>query len=216
MRAGSGELNRGSESELSDEEIVLKCPTHECLDELFRRYHDRLRRCAAGMAASPADVDDLVQEISLRILRAMPSFRGGSAFSTWVYRVAHNTCVDTFRRERKEASRRMTIDGTADSFDLLSSGKGDPAELVERSVAECHVEQALSALPEDYRRIAVLRLVREVPNDQVAELLGVSVESVKAKLKRSRKILRRYLEEGRGCPRCAAMGDFRLGGRGVE
>ncbi len=74
---------------------------------LLERYRDKIRACAWQMVGDPNEIDDVTQEALLRLIRSLPSFRGRRAVSTWIYGIAHNTCVDTHRRRsvRPEPAR---------------------------------------------------------------------------------------------------------------
>jgi RNA polymerase sigma-70 factor (ECF subfamily) len=212
-------LAGGTGPPLSDEALAARAlEDHSCLEMLLARYMDKIRACAWKMVGDPGEVEDLTQETLLRLIRSLPGFRARSGFSTWVYQVAHNTCVDAYRRRARE--RRLTVSLEVEGQDasspraLILEG-GDPEVLFEETIAECYVEQALASLPSDYARIARLRLIEGWSNDQVAAELGTSVASVKGKLKRARAQLRAFLAESRACPLCRA-GSFRLSARGPQ
>lgn len=202
-------------SELSDEELALRSARHVegCLDELIRRYEQRVRDCATRMSLHRQDAEDLVQEIFARMVTSLPRFRGQSAFGTWVYRLAHNTCIDAFRRATRERQRRLTRvpeEHQADPLEDLVAGFGDPEEELEAGIQECYVGRALATLPDEYREIVRLRLVEGRSNAEVAEMLGTTVDSVKSKLRRARRQLREWLVERRSCPLCGGLGAFRI------
>ena len=113
-----------------------------------------------------------------------------------------------------EADRLDNDEAGAEVADRLVAEATDPEALFEDAIAECYVEQALMALPPDYRRIATLRLIDGWSNEQIATELGTSVDAVKGKLKRARGRLRATLAESRACPLCSA-GSFRFDERGL-
>jgi len=87
---------------------------------------------------------------------------------------------------------------------------GDPERELDAAIQECYLGQALAGLPEGYREIVRLRLGEGRSNEEVARLLGTTVDSVKSKLRRARKLLRERLMEHRSCPVCGKMGPLRL------
>lgn len=91
----------------------------------------------------------------------------------------------------------------------------DPAGLLEDTAAECFVEHALRELPPDYARIASLRLLDGVSNEEIAARLGTTLDSVKSKLKRARAQLREKLAEPHACPLCPP-GEFQFGAQGLS
>jgi RNA polymerase sigma-70 factor (ECF subfamily) len=213
-----GELHMVSKTdwtELTDEELALQCSKHlaGCMDELVRRYEQRVRDCARRMSLDRQDAEDLVQEIFLRMVSSLPRFQGKSAFATWMYRLSHNTCIDALRKGTRESQHRLTRvpeDEGGDPLDRLVAPYGDPEAELDAAIQECYLGQALAGLPEGYREIVRLRLGEGRSNEEVARILGATVDSVKSKLRRARKLLRERLVERRSCPFCKQMGPFRL------
>lgn len=202
----------------SDEELVpCAVEDNRCLEILLERYEEKIRACAWKMVGDPNEIDDLTQEALLRLMRSLPGFRARSSFATWVYQIAHNTCVDAYRRRSRMPVAAAPRDGEEDTLPLAEQlvAEGTDAEaLLEDAIAECYVEQALRELPEDYAQIAALRLVEGWSNEEIAQELGTSVDAVKGKLKRARARLRESLAESRECPLCAA-GSFRFDEMGL-
>jgi RNA polymerase sigma-70 factor (ECF subfamily) len=202
----------------TDEELVpCALEDHRCLEILLGRYEEKVRACAWRMVGDPNEIEDLIQESLLRLIRSLPGFRARSSFGTWVYQIAHNTCVDAYRRRSRAPVSAASFDtepGEPLANQLVAEGT-DPEALLEDSIAECYVEQALRELPPDYARIAALRLVDGRSNEEIAEALGTTVYAVKGKLKRARARLRTHLAESRECPICAA-GAFRFDESGLS
>lgn len=208
-------VNQTDWAELTDEELAARCPEHiaGCMDELVQRYEQRVKDCARRMSLDRQDAEDVVQEIFLRMVSSLPRFQGKSAFATWMYRLSHNTCIDAFRKGVRESGRRITTvprDEAEDLLERMESGFGDPETELDATIQECYLGQALESLPEGYREIVRLRLGEGRSNEQVARLLGTTVDSVKSKLQRARKLLREQLLERRSCPVCRQMGAFRV------
>ncbi len=206
-------------SELTDEILVPRAlEDHACLEVLLGRYTEKVRACAWKMVGNVDEIDDLTQQTMLRLIRSLPSFKARSTFATWVYQIAHNTCVDAYRRRSREPTRAVgleTEDGDLEPAELLEAESTDPEALFEDTIAECYVEQALRELPADYARIATLRLIDGWSNKQIAAEVGTSVEAVKGKLKRARIQLRATLAQPRVCPLCSA-GSFRFDEAGLR
>lgn len=199
------------------DERLVRCAEQDrrCAEAFLARYQDRARACAWRMVGDPNEIEDLTQETLLRMLHALPAFKGDASASTWVYRIAHNTCVDAHRRRAtRPQSAPLELTDEATRAEELVGLDSDPAVLVEDAVAECFVEHALRGLPGDYVRIASLRLLDGLPNDEIAARLGTTVDSVKSKLKRARVQLRETLAEPHSCPFCPP-GEFRFGAQGL-
>jgi RNA polymerase sigma-70 factor (ECF subfamily) len=194
-----------------------------CLEELVGRYDKRVRDCARHMSVERDQAEDLVNEIYLRLIASLPRFEGRSAFGTWFYRLAHNTCIDAYRRETRRA-RMTTAPGTQPDADRdtgaddllagLAAGWGDPAVDLDADIRDCYLSQALTRLPADYRQIVLLRLGEGRSNEEVARLLGSSVDSVKAKLQRARRRLKNDLVTRKSCPFCQGVGAVRINAQG--
>ncbi len=208
-------VSRTDWAELTDEELAIRCSEHVagCMNELVGRYEQRVRDCARRMSLDRQDAKDAMQEIFLRMVSSLPRFQGKSAFGTWMYRLSHNTCIDEFRRGTRDKEHRLTTvpkDEQGDPLDRVAAQFGDPEIELDSTIQECYLGQALADLPESYREIVRLRLGEGRSNEDVARLLGTTVDSVKSKLRRARKLLRERLLERRTCPICKQMGPFRL------
>lgn len=208
---------------MGDEELARHCATEmgACLDELVSRYDRRVRDCARRMSVGREQAEDLTAEIYLRLVASVPRFEGRSAFATWLYRLAHNTCIDAYRRELRRArmapATLVSADHDTTPDDLLAdlpADWGDPIADLEERIRECYLGQAIGRLPEDYRRIVLLRLGEGRSTEEVARLEGTTVNAVKAKLQRARRRLREDLMVSRSCPFCEKAGAFRIGGGG--
>jgi RNA polymerase sigma-70 factor (ECF subfamily) len=198
---------------ISDEELALCAAGNaDCVETFLARYEEKIRACAWRMVGDPNEIEDLAQETVLRLIRSLPSYRAESSAATWVYRIAHNTCVDAHRRR---TARPQTAPLEPDeTTGAETPAEHDPAELFEDAVAECFVGHALRELPADYARIASLRLLEGLSNEEIADKLGTSVDAVKSKLKRARAQLRETLAKPHSCPLCPP-GDFRFGTDGL-
>lgn len=204
--------------ELPDEALLPRAlEEHDCLETLLRRYEQKIRACAWKMVGDPNEIDDLTQETLLRLIRSLPGFKARSSFATWVYQVAHNTCVDAYRRRSRAAGHQLGLERREVDGEILEGSadqETDPEALFEDAIAECYVEQALHALPAAYATIATMRLIDGRSNEEIAAELGTSVDAVKGKLKRARAMLRATLAQPRVCPLCRA-GAFRFDERGL-
>jgi RNA polymerase sigma-70 factor (ECF subfamily) len=200
----------------SDEELALcAAGNRDCVETFVARYEEKIRACAWRMVGDPDEIEDLTQETLLRLIRSLPSYRGEASASTWVYRIAHNTCVDAHRRR---AARPQSVPLEPDEVagaEAPAELELDPAALFEDAAAECFVEHAVRELPPEYSRIASLRLLDGLSNEEIADRLGTSVDAVKSKVKRARARLRERLAEPHACPLCPP-GELRFGAEGLS
>lgn len=186
----------------TDEELVaayLKGNT-AAFEEIVRRYEDRLYRLSFRMLGNHHDALDAVQEILVKLMAALPKFQGRSRFGTWLYRLAANTCLDIRRKRGRTAAE--SLDATlefspATSLSILDDEPADnPDVYIEQQYRENVVRAALDRLPESQRRLLELRDLEDLSNSQVADLLGIEVGALKARLHRARQALKRVLDAG--------------------
>jgi RNA polymerase sigma-70 factor (ECF subfamily) len=198
----------GRWSVVSDEELAANCVSKldGAMEELLHRYERRIRACAAQMAADPAEVEDLVQETFLRVIAAVSRFEGHSAFGTWLYRLAHNTCVDSFRREIRQRAHQTGKDDREILEHFLADGQpeewGDPEAQLEHELASCYAGWLLSTLSPQSRRVVQLRLLDGRSTEEAARMLGTTTDAVKSRLRRARAQLRAAVKDGGSCPFC--------------
>ncbi len=152
-------------------------------DALLRLHYDSVRAVCHRIVVNKADAEDATQHALISIVRALPGFDGRAKFSTWVYRIATNAALDEVRRIR----RRPTPTDIDATFVLPVS---DATGAVE---AQMDVAQALALLPEEYRTTLVLRHVADLDYEEIAEIQGVPVGTVRSRLARGRTQLAEIL-----------------------
>jgi RNA polymerase sigma-70 factor (ECF subfamily) len=174
---------------------AAKSPTPE---QVFVEYAPRIYHLARRMLGNEADAQDVTQEVFLQIMRKLPSFRGEAAFPTWLYRVAVNAALG-FRRKRAVRVEHRIHDPLEDFREdgthlaPVRRWVREPEKLVlERETHEL-IEAAIAKLPEIDRDVYVLADVEEVPNGEIADLLGLSIAAVKSRLHRARLLMRAAL-----------------------
>ncbi len=183
----------GGETPSRDEEreAVEACRRgeREAFDRLVLRYQRDVYRLCYRFVNNHEDANDLAQEVFLRAWRAIARFRGESSFSTWLYRIAVNASLN-FRAVRRPAAQELP-DGLADPV------PGAEARLESDDEAR-RVRAAIARLPEKQRATLILKVYHELTHEEVAEILGSTVGTVKANLFHALGNLRRRMaEEGR-------------------
>lgn len=180
----------------------LRAQDVSVLETVMERYSPRLYRVAFGITRSHTDAEEVVQDAFLTLFRKIDSFEGRSALGTWLYRVAANAALIKRRGKRAEVEVNLEdylpqfrSDGhrEGDRAMLLADWSGTPERELLSGEARQLVEEGLALLPDHYRAILVLRDVEELSNEDVAEILGESVASVKSRLHRARMALREVL-----------------------
>jgi RNA polymerase sigma-70 factor, ECF subfamily len=158
--------------------------------QLVHDYQDRLYNSLVRVTGSAEDAGDIVQDAFVQAYRKLDSFRGSSAFYTWLYRIAFNLAMSHARREHKLAS----LDGLkANLGSEPVDGQPTPDAHIERREQVDMVHAALAALSTEYRTILVLREIDGCRYDEIAEILALPVGTVRSRLFRARLQLRDQL-----------------------
>jgi RNA polymerase sigma-70 factor, ECF subfamily len=180
----------------------LRAQDPSVIEILMAQYSPRIYRVAFGITRSHGDAEEVVQDVFLTLFRKIDSFEGRAALGTWLYRVAANAAL--IKRRGKRAEVEVSLEDYLPTFKADGHREGDRSLLLadwsvtpERELlsgeAREILEEGLALLPEHYRAILTLRDVEELSNEEVAEVLGESVASVKSRLHRARMALREVL-----------------------
>lgn len=165
------------------------------LDELLRRHQGRIYTICLRLTGNETDAHDATQEAMLAVCRGLPRFDQRSAFSTWVYRVTTNACLDELRRR----ARRPVAHGSADDVAATSrahhpaGGGATSAAGDDAVVARLTLDDALARLPDDFRAALVLRDLCELDYAEIAEVLHIPPGTVRSRIARARAALARDL-----------------------
>ncbi len=159
--------------------------------QVYDDYHVRIRRYLARLTR-PADADDLTQETFVRVNEGLAGFRGEASLSTWIYRIATNVAYDRARRRGFQLEARTT---EPDALSTLSTMPVIDVEVARQEMGEC-VRDYVNQLPPESRAVVVLSEFEDLPDREIAEVLGISVEAAKVRLHRARARLRDLLRKG--------------------
>ncbi|ALL79413.1 hypothetical protein AD006_29545 (plasmid) [Pseudonocardia sp. EC080610-09] len=157
----------------------------DAYEELVRRHRDRIYRIALRMVGNPHDAEDVAQDVVLTLWTALTGFSGGSRFTTWLYRVVVNRCINLIDRRRHHEP--------LDDSNVASSPGADA-----HAVAKGHARAALDAvtgLPTELRAVVVLADIENMRYQEVATILNVSEATVRGRLHRARRQLLVTLRE---------------------
>ena len=152
---------------------------------LLRRHRDRIYRIALRMLDDPHDAEDVTQDVSVQLLTALAGFTGGSSFTTWLYRIVINRCINHHRRRRPTRPIEDADHPTA---------AGPEATVVARGRVEA-TGLSLAALPETLRVALVLHEMEGLTYQEVAIILGVPEPTVRGRIHRARRVLLHELRE---------------------
>jgi len=140
---------------------------------LVEKYQRKLGRLLSRLIRDQAEVEDVVQESFIKAYRALPNFRGESAFYTWLYRIGVNVCLNRVSVNAPKVEAIEVLDRV--------TGPGEPADqtLIRQETAR-RVRHAIARLPPKQRATLILRTYQELPHEEIAGILGSSVGAVKA------------------------------------
>jgi RNA polymerase sigma-70 factor (ECF subfamily) len=155
-------------------------------EQVYHHYAPRVYNTARQMLRSDLDAEDVTQDVLLKVVRKLPSFRGESAFPTWLHRVTVNTALSHRRRlaVRPEFAVRESLDAY-----VAAGCRAPEAQLVDGETRHL-IDRAIAGLPPTYRTVFVLADVEGLPNAAIADHLGLSVPAIKSRLHRARLLMR--------------------------
>lgn len=184
-----------------DEELVARLASGDpsAFDELLHRHERQvLTLCYAFMRNREAS-EDMAQETFLRVFRHASRYRPEARFSTWLYKIASNLCINELKKTRLRQGPSLEEplgndpDGTRLVSRLIAPGE-TPLSAAERKEAQSYLEKAISHLPDDQRTTLILVEHHHLSYQETAELLGVTVSGIKMRMKRARETLRELLK----------------------
>lgn len=165
---------------------------------LVERHYAAVFHYVHRFFAGRVDAEDLAQEVFLKVVKSAAQYRIKARFTTWLFRIAHNTCIDHHRRQSrfKVVAAQENEDGEVG--DLLEQQR-DPAPPASRRVLSAEllglVKSALNQLPEEQRAVFVLREEMGLPFDEVARVLGCNVNTAKSRMRYALERLADYLSK---------------------
>lgn len=178
----------------------LKAGSEEAYDWLIARYHQPIYSLVYRILTDPADAADATQEVFLKAFRGMKRFNGECSLKTWLYRIAIHEASNQrrwwFRHKSKETSmERQDEDGNSFGLcDTLVDPGESPLEILAHEEVRTRVEQELKQVAEPYRTTLVLRDIEGLAYEEIAEVLQISLGTVKSRLIRGREALKKRLE----------------------
>ena len=181
-----------------DRRAITDCLTGrpDAFGELVRRYQDRLFNAVLRVVDNPDDALDVVQESLLNAYQSLGSFKGDSEFFTWLYRIAFNAAVSQKRKKRAVLSLEGGRNGEAIADPVDDSEGVRPGEKLERSEQHAAIHAALNRLSVEHRAVLVMKDLDGLKYEQIAEVMGVPIGTVRSRLHRARLELRDLLATG--------------------
>ncbi len=181
----------------TDEELVARAQGGdvESFNQLIVRWERPIYALAYRVIGREEDARDVCQDAFLRAYRALPGFKGQAKFSSWLYRIALNLCRDWIRRQRRAPVQQLPEDTEASEL----AGETGPVESIEELVARREltaiVEEAMSVLSEEQRTAIILKEYHGMTFQEIADMQGCPLSTVKTRLYQGLSLLRRRLEK---------------------
>src|SRR4051794_17237604 len=157
-------------------------------EELYQRHNRRVYSLCLRMTGNVSEAEDLTQEVFIQLFRKIGSFRGDSAFSTWLHRLTVNQVLMHFRR-RSVRNERTSDDGEMPEQTVRGSANPNKMQVIDRIA----LKNAIAELPNGYRNVFVLHDVEGFEHEEVARMMGISVGTSKSQLHKARLKLRSLL-----------------------
>lgn len=191
--------NSLSLSSAADRDLVLSAANgvEGGFEELVRRYQRPISAYVYRMVGNYESALDLTQEIFIKIYGSLSRYRPEFKFSTWIYKIAHNAAIDHLRRNAGR-ERSLTTGTESDNYDLPIESEGlNPEQQSEREERRVEIESVVRSLPTAYRELIVLRHSQDLTYEEIVEVTGLPLGTVKNRLFRARDMMRQqFLNRG--------------------
>jgi len=187
---------------LEDLALIARFNTGEAdaLGELVKRHGRAVYSFIYRFLGTDSAIDDVYQEVWIRVIRSVARFKGGSRFTTWLFQITRNICIDTLRK-RKRRGKMLSLedsrgtDGEGSLRDLLTASGPSVGEMVSSQEFQESLTEAIQKLPEDQREVFLLRRNTALTFDEISELSGVPRNTVKSRMRYALQNIRRNLEK---------------------
>lgn len=164
--------------------------------ELVDLYKDKIYHLAYRMLNNRHEAEDIVQETFLRVYLHLDRFDTAQKFSTWIYRIGTNLCIDRLRKRKPSYSldAELTTSEGADGYAMIASDGHTPESELLLSETQETVRQAIQQLPDKYKPVVILRYMQDLSLQEIGDVLGLPVTTVKTRVHRGREFLRNKIK----------------------
>lgn len=165
--------------------------------ELVELYKDKIFHLAYRMLNNKQEAEDAVQETFLRVYTNLHRYDENQKFSTWIFRIGTNLCIDKLRRRKNTYSLDAEMpDGEGnDYYAMLPSHEDTPEKQVIVSETQEQIRRAIESLPEKYKSVVILRYLHDMSLQEIGDVLDMPVTTIKTRVHRGREYLRKRLEQ---------------------
>ena len=190
---------RGEEFD-SDMALVERALNQDlaAFEQLVARYQNRIMGFVARMLNDREEAEDVTQEVFIKAYRSLDSFRGASSFSTWLYRIAQNLCIDRARKRKRSPQQAYSLDEPIDKDEdrggrEIPDLSAEPSLGVEREESRRQVRSTVAQMPEKLRSVLVMCDIQGMAYEDIARVLECPIGTVKSRLFHARADLARRL-----------------------
>jgi RNA polymerase sigma factor (sigma-70 family) len=163
----------------------------QAYSHIINKYKNRLYATILRMTKNPQDAQDLVQDAFIKVYRNLDKYDASGSFSSWLYRVSINHCMDEFRKKRYS-----TVQVEIDETKVVN--REHPEVVFLKKEKSRQLERLISTLPEDERLIILLRYINEISYEEIGEMIDVPLSTVRNKLHRAKKKMRETVKREGG------------------
>ncbi|MBI5816573.1 MAG: sigma-70 family RNA polymerase sigma factor [Nitrospinae bacterium] len=195
----NGEAASGAEeNKAEDLEFIaqVKAGSFRAFERIVNKYESRVYNHCVKFLNSQEDAEDVLQETFLQVYKSLESFRGESAFSTWLFKIATNGCLMRIRKKKKvdlvSIDKPLEFDGSSLQREIVDWSK-NPALMHGNDEIKRLLDTIISSLPEDKRIVLIMKDVEGFSNIEIGQILNMTVAAVKSRLHRARLVLREAL-----------------------
>lgn len=173
---------------------VLKGDQHAYSD-IVSLYQQRVYQVCFRMLNDRHEAEDIAQEAFIRAYTNLHTFDLKRKFSTWLFRIATNLCIDRIRKKKPDYYLDAEVTGTdgLDMYSQISSTDRLPEEEIERMELQERIQYEISCLPDKYRMVIILKYIEELPLQEISDILDMPLGTVKTRIHRGREALRKQL-----------------------
>lgn len=185
--------------EIQDEALIRRAAAGDdsAFETLMLAHQKQVYSLCLRMSGNVDDAFDLSQEAFIKAWRGLAQYQFGAEFSTWLYRLTRNVCIDFLRRQKRQTAVPLETEQDGETMELpLPDSAPLPEEQMLHDERQRALQQAMLALPDEQREILILRVVNDLPYEKISAILELPLGTVKSRLARARIQLKKILAAG--------------------
>lgn len=183
---------------INEKELLIRAKEgdEEAFEEIIKLYQQKICSTIFFMVKNENIVEDLAQEVFIKVYRNISKFNEESSLYTWIYRITMNTCIDQIKKEKKITYINTYVDTDDGEVEIQFEDESQRLdEIVENKLKRESLIKAIKSLPAEQRALIVLRDIRQFKYMEIAEMLKLNLGTVKSKISRARQTLKESLEK---------------------